>query len=66
MRSVTASVTDHTFGIRLSDCSKLAINPKMKMTSQFANMTASPNFFDVVVLFWSSLGQVLSSLVSFI
>ena len=39
------SFTDHSFEIRLSDCSKLPIIRKNKKTLEFAGMTPSSNFF---------------------
>ena len=44
-------LTDYASGIRLPDCSE----SEKTMTSQFANMTSSPNFFDVVIFFLPSL-----------
>ena len=50
------SFKDHGSGIRLPDCSKLAINrKKMTMTSQFDEMTSSSIFLDVAVLLLPSL-----------
>ena len=47
------SFTDYPSGIRLSHCSKWAIN--WKMAEQFSNMTSSSHFFDVVLFLLSSL-----------
>ena len=41
--------------IRLLDRSKLAIYRKMTITSQFADMTSSSNFFDAILFLLSSL-----------
>ena len=61
--SVTCKVTIYeniTFansesGIRLPDCSKLAIYQKMTIASQICDMTSSSNFFDVVLFLLSIL-----------
>ena len=49
------SFTNYVPGIRLPDCSKLTINQKMTMTSQFANITSLSIFFYVVLFLLSSL-----------
>ena len=46
---------NHAPGIRLPVGSKLAINQKKTMTSQFADMTSSSNFFDIAMFHLSSL-----------
>ena len=54
-------MTDYAPGIRLLDCSKLAINKKkMTMTSKNFNMTSSSNFFDVVLFYVTGLVTGLS------
>ena len=42
-------------GMPPPDCSKLAKNPKMTMTSQFTDMTSTSTFFDFVLFLLSSL-----------
>ena len=46
---------DSVSGIRPPDCSRLAKIRKKTMTSQFADMKSTSNFFDVVLFIMSSL-----------
>ena len=49
------SLTDYQSGIRLSHCSRLAVNWKNTMTSQSSDMTSSSIFVDVALFLLSSL-----------
>ena len=51
---------NHVPEIRLLGCSRLALNWKMTMTSEFADMTSSSIYFDVVAFLWSSLDSDIS------
>ena len=48
-------ITDHAFEIRLADCSKLAINQENNNEVIICRHDVIANFFNVFVLFLSSL-----------